>query len=155
MLSDVSIGEAGGESMVTAFMSHASSAETTVTIAVAPVEPAKARDFTLSGTTLSIPAGRTASSGAIVITALDNNVNARDKTLIISGTVANRLGLADPADVSLTITDDDRAGVSASPASLLVMEEDASGAVYSVVLNSKPIGPVAVSVSGMRAATFP
>ena len=45
MLSDDSIGEAGGESTVTAFMSHASSAETTVTIAVAPVEPAKARDF--------------------------------------------------------------------------------------------------------------
>ena len=149
MLSDDSIGEAGGESTVTAFMSHASSAETTVTITVAPVEPAKARDFRLSGTTLSIPAGRTASSGAIVITALDNNVNARDKTLTISGMVANRLGLADPADVSLTITDDDRAGVSVSPASLLVMEEDASGAVYSVVLDSKPIGPVAVSVSGM------
>ena len=149
MLSNDSIGEAGGESTVTAFMSHASSAKTTVTITVAPVEPAKARDFRLSGTTLSIPAGRTASSGAIVITALDNNVNARDKTLTISGTAANRLGLADPADVSLTITDDDRSSISASPASLLVMEEDASGAVYSVVLDSKPIGPVAVSVSGM------
>ena len=149
MLSNDSIGEAGGESTVTAFMSHASSAETTVTIAVAPVEPAEARDFKLSGTTLSIPAGWTTSSGAIVITALDNDVNSRDKTLKISGTVANRLGLADPAEVSLTITDDDRAGVSASPASLLVMEEDASGTVYSVVLDSEPIGPVAVSVSGM------
>ena len=148
-LSDDSIEEAGGESTVTAFMSHASSAETTVTIAVAPVEPAKARDFTLSGTTLSIPAGWTTSSGAIVITAKDNDVNARNKTLIISGTVANRLGLADPAEVSLTITDDDRASVSASPASLLVMEEDAFGAVYSVVLDSVPLGPVTVSVTGM------
>ena len=149
MLSDDSIGEADGESTVTAFMSHASSAKTTVTIAVAPIEPAETRDFKLSGTTLSIPAGWTTSSGAIVITALNNDVNARDKTLTISGTVANRLGLADPAEVSLTITDDDRAGVSASPVSLLVMEEDASGAVYSVVLDSEPVGPVAVSVSGM------
>ena len=149
MLSDDSIGEAGDESTVSAIMSHASSVETTVTIAVAPVEPAEARDFKLSGTTLSIPAGWTTSSGAIVITALDNDVDARDKTLTISGTVANRLGLADPAEVSLTITDDDRAGVTASPASLLVVEEDASGAVYSVALDSEPIGPVAVSVSGM------
>ena len=142
-LSDDSIGEAGGESTVTAFMSHASSAETTVTIAVAPVEPAKARDFELSGTTLSIPAGWTKSYGAIVITALDNDVDARDKTLTISGTVADRLGLASPADVSLAITDDDTRGVAVSPVSLMV--DEGATATYTVRLTSEPTGNVSVA----------
>ena len=73
-LSADSISEAGGTSTVTARLSHPSSAATTVTVSAAPVSPAVAGDYTLSGTVLTIAAGATTSTGRVTITGEDNDV---------------------------------------------------------------------------------
>ena len=102
-LSDTSISEDGTESStVTATLDPVSSAATTVTVS------APTSDVTLSGSTLTIAAGGVVSTGTVTLTAKDNNVDAPDKTVQVSGTTNNRL-VADPDPVNLEITDDDPA----------------------------------------------
>ena len=50
--------------------------------------------------------------------------------------------------VTVTITDDDTAGGTVSQTTLSVMEEDATGNSYTVVLNSEPTANVTVTVAG-------
>ncbi len=107
VLTPPSIGEAGGKSTVTASLDRASSAATTVTVAVTPVDPAVAGDYTLSGTALTIAAGATTSTGTVTITAVNNDVDAADRTVTVSATAENEQGITNPDAVTLTITDDE------------------------------------------------
>ena len=45
----------------------------------------------------------------MTITAHNNDVDAPNKTVRVSGSASNSQGVTDPADVTLTITDDDTA----------------------------------------------
>ncbi len=83
------ISEQGGVSVVTASLSEASAAATTLTVVAAPVSPAVAGDFTQSGSTLTIPAGETASAGAVTITAVDNDSVTGDRQVTVSATATN------------------------------------------------------------------
>ena len=58
-----------------------------------------AGDFALAGATLSFAADATASTGEVTITAVDNDEDAPDKTVTVSGVVSLD-GVAAPADVS-------------------------------------------------------
>ncbi len=110
VLDPASVTEAGGESTVTASLDRASSEDTTVTVAAAPVLPAEAGDYRLSeNRVLTIAAGARASTGLVTITAVDNDVDAPDKTVTVSGTAANAQGVTAPGDVPLTVEDDDEA----------------------------------------------
>ncbi len=110
VLTPASITEAGGTSTVTARLNHPSSEATTVTVSVAPVSPAVAGDYTLSGNTkLTIPAGETDSTGVVTMTAVNNNVYEGAKTVTVSGTATNSQGITAPQNVTLTITDDEAA----------------------------------------------
>ena len=105
-LTPSSVSENGGVSTVTATVSPASSQPFTLSVSAAAVSPATAGDFTLSGTTLSFAADATSSAGVVTITAVDNQVDAPDKTVIVKGTAL--LGsVQSPSDATLTITDDD------------------------------------------------
>ena len=137
------INENGGVSTVTAALSHASSEDTTVTVSAAPVAPALAGDFRLNGATLSIAAGATSSSGAVTITAVDNDVDAPGKTVTVKGAASNNLGVSGPADLSLSITDDDARGVTVSKTRLSI--DEGEDGTYTVVLDSEPAGPVTVT----------
>ena len=110
-LSSSSIGESGGEATVTATLDRQSSVAVTVTVAASPVSPAVATDFTLSAArTLTFAANATASAGTVTVTAVDNTTDAPDKTVTVSGTASDSLGLAqDPSSMTLTMTDDDAA----------------------------------------------
>ena len=80
---------------------------TTVRVS-APVAPATAEDFTLSGNkTLTIAAGATTSTGTVTITAKDNEAENNARKVTVSGTCGNA-NVTRPADVTLTITDDDQ-----------------------------------------------
>ena len=94
---------AGNSATLRATLSAAvSGSATTITVGANP-----ASAVNLSGSTLTIPAGQTESSGAgIIVTAVDNDVDAPDARVTISGTVTET-GRAGPAAVTLTITDDD------------------------------------------------
>ena len=83
-LGSSSIGENGGSSTITASLSAPSSATTTVTVSAAPGDGADPGDYSLSGTTLTIAPLETASAAALTLSAVDNAVDAPDKTVHIS-----------------------------------------------------------------------
>ena len=97
----------GGTSTVTATLSPSPAVDTTVTVSAAPVAPATADDdyFTLSGTTLTFAADATTSTGTVTIKAKDNDIANEARKVTVSGTSATAV---DPADVILTITDNDQ-----------------------------------------------
>ena len=108
LLDNTAISENGGVATVTAGLSWPSSAAVTLTVAAVPVSPAVAADFTLSeNTTLSLPAGETTSSGMATITAVDNGVEAADKTVTVSASVSGGHGVAAPEATTLTLSNDD------------------------------------------------
>ena len=139
-LSPTSIGEAGGVSTVTAALSHPSSAAVTLTVDAAAGTGAVAADFSLStAKTLTIAAGATTSTGTVTVTAADNDVDAANKSVIVSATAAGGNGVAAPSDVTLTLADDDAAGVTFNPATLTLTEQGPSQS-FTVVLDSEPTG---------------
>ena len=103
------ITENGGTSTVTARLTGGtSSAAVTLTVAAQAVTPAVAGDFTLStAKTLTIAAGATSSTGAVTITAVDNDVDAAAKEVTVSAAASGGHGVAAPTNRTLTITDDD------------------------------------------------
>ena len=109
VLSPSSISEDGGQATVTATLSHASSVATTVTVAATAGAHTVAADFSLSANkVLTIAAGTTTSTGAVTISAVDDDSDApNDKTVSVSATAANSHGAGNPNAVTLTITDDD------------------------------------------------
>ena len=151
-LSSASISESGGVATVTATLSGTSSEAVTVTVAAAAGTGAVAADFDLStAATLTIPAGVTASAGLVTVTANGNDVDAADKQVTISAGLAGGNGAADPADVTLTITDNDVAGltVEESSGSTTVTEATGTGRTdtFTVKLDSEPTAEVVVTVS--------
>ena len=106
VLTPASISENGGVSTVTATLDKTTSAAVTVTVSAAAGAGAAAGDFALStNKMLTIAAGVTTSTGTVTVTASNNNVDAPDKSVTVSGTVPS--GIAAPSSVTLTITDDD------------------------------------------------
>ncbi len=105
VLMPAAISENGGVSTVTATLAQTTTAATTITVSAAAVAPAVSGDFTLTGTTLTIAANATTSTGTVEITASDNNLDAPDKSVTVSGTATGEF--ANPSDVTLTIEDDD------------------------------------------------
>ena len=98
--------EDGGEATVTVTLSHPSSSETVVGLTV-PVGAAAVR---LSQRELTIPAEAT--SGEVTLTAVGNAVDGAHQPVTVSGRVSNLSGRQSPAQVQLTITDDDPPEVS-------------------------------------------
>ena len=152
-LSPDSIGENGGVSTVTASLSHASSAATAVTVSATPVSPAVPGDFTLSGTTLTIAAGSMSSTGTVTLTAVNNAVHGPDKSVTVSATASNTQGVAgDPADVTLTIEEDDSSVSVSFSAATYEASEGGSAADVTVSLSAAPgrevVIPIAAAAQG-------
>ena len=79
-----------------------------MTVSAAAVLPATDSAFRLSAnTTLSFAPNATDSTGTVTITPAGNSDNELDKVITVSGTVAGVTGVDGPADVTLTITDND------------------------------------------------
>ncbi len=106
-VADAAIDENGGTTTVTATLNRASSEAVTLTVSAVAGTHAVSGDFTQTGTTLTIAAGSTTSTGVVTVTANDNPVDAPDKSITVSATVSGASGVADPAAVTLTIADDD------------------------------------------------
>ena len=148
VLSDDSISENGGTSTVTATVSPGSVTPFTVTVSARAVAPAAAGDFIVSANgVLSFPAHATESAGTVSVTGVNNDVDAPDATVTVSGAVSGT-GVTAPAHVTLTLEDDDTARVRVSRTALTVTEEDAAGGTYTVVLGSRPTADVTVAVAG-------
>ena len=109
-LSPASISENGGESAVTARLSHPSSADTTVGgVGFGRLQAGRQRGADDS-------AGATRSAAPVTLTALDNRTDAPEKLVTVSAAATNAQGVEGPQAVTLTITDDDeRADGDAAP----------------------------------------
>ena len=160
VLTPASINESGATnaSTVTATMNGESSEAVTLTVSSTPVSPAVAGDLTLSDNkTLTIPANTQASTGVVTITAVDNDVDAANKTVTVAATATGGNALVQaPGNQTLTITDDDTRGITVSKATLTLDEEDNTATTdadehedtYTVVLDSEPSGgTVAIGVA--------
>ena len=96
---------------VTARLDKAAGSETVVTVSASAVAPAEDGAFSLSANkVLTIAANATASTATVTITAVDNDVDAADAAVTVSGAVSGT-AVAGPADVTLTIADDDASPV--------------------------------------------
>ena len=147
VLSPSSVGEDGGSSGVTATLSGASSASVVVTVSASAVSPAVSGDFTLSGTTLTIAAGQTTSTGTVTITGVDNAVDAPDKTVTVSGSVTGGHGVSAPSSQTLTITDDETTPVVALVLSPSAIGEDGGSSTVTATLSGASSASVVVTVS--------
>ena len=152
-LTPTSIGENSGVSTVTATLSGASSEATTVTVSVSAVSPAVANDFTQSGTTLTIAAGQTMSTGTVTIRARNNDIDAPDKTVTVSGSASGGLGVADPTSQTLTITDDEDTPTVTLTLSPTTIGEN--GGVSTVTARLSGKSSQAVTVTVFTTAVFP
>ena len=152
VLTPASINESGATnaSTVTATMDGQSSEAVTLTVSATPVSPAVAGDLTLSDNkTLTIPANTQASTGVVTIAAIDNDVDAANKTVTVAATATGGNALVQaPESQTLTITDDDTRGITVSKATLTLDEADNTATMdadehqdsYTVVLDSEPSG---------------
>ena len=158
-LSKSAIAEATAQASVTATLTHPSSEATLVTITATPISPAVAADFNQNGTQVTIPPGLTASTGTVSVTAIDNDIDAADKRITISGAASNAKvpppGVAsNPTAVNLTIEDDDVRGITFDPATQVMVEglvNNPNDAEYEVALTTEPTGTVTVTVTGTNA----
>ena len=109
VLAPAAVPENGG--VATVMLSSAPSAAVTLTVGASAVAPAVVGDFTLSAEpTLTFATGATTSTGTVTLTAADNAVDVADKR--VTGSVASTDDrVVALAAVTLTIADDDTAGV--------------------------------------------
>ena len=154
-LSRAFISENSGSAMVTAQLSHTSSETTTVTVSAMAVSPALSGDFMLSANqTLTITAGQATSTGTMTITARNNNVDAPNKMVRVSGSASNSQGVTDPADVTLTIVDDDPAPTVTLELSQTSISENGGSTTVTAKLNrvSSEMTMVRVSAAAVSPA---
>ena len=149
-LSDDSIAENGGVATITATLSHPSAAATTLTVTARPVAPALAADFTQAGTVLTVDADETASTGTVTVTAVNNDIDAENKQVRVTGTAENGRAREDRETMTvtaatLTLEDDDEKGLAFVPAEFLAVTAGGSTS-YTVALTSEPTGEVTVTV---------
>jgi len=138
----------GGASEVTASLSSRSSEAVTLKVSASGGGAALE-----GGGTLTIAVGALTSTGAVKLTAPDNNVDAADATVTVSATAAGGNGVADPAAVTLTVLDDDATPtVSLSLAPDTVREGGASEVTASLSSHSSEAVTLTVSTSGAAAA---
>ena len=146
-LTPPSISEDGGESTVTATLNGTVSDDVTVTVAAAPVAPAVADDFTLDGTTLTIAAGQTSSTGAVTITARDDD-RWGPKSVTVTGAVTGSTDVAAPAPQTLTITDDETTPtltLKLDPTS--ISEDGSESSTVTATLSGATLEPVTLTVA--------
>ena len=99
-------------------------------------------DFTMP-LGIFIPGGQRSATAAISIT--DDDLDEADETVALSALFDIGTALLEDK-ITLTITDDDTAGVTVSAASPLAVDEDGS-ATYTVVLDSQPTADVTITPS--------
>ena len=145
-----SIAESDGTSTVMASLSGLSSETVTVTVDTAPGAGTVAGDFMQSGTSLMIVAGSLTSTGTVTVAAVDNVLDAADKTVTVTGMVTDG-SAQDPPPKLLTITDDEALTVSVAGPSTVVEGDTATFTVS--VAGGTSTAPVVVTYTVGGTAT--
>ena len=108
---------------------------------------------TLSPSSLTFTSGNWDTAQTVMVSGAEDD-DANDETVAISHSVSGYGSVTTAAEVSVTVNDNDTAGVSVSPTSLSVNESGTT--TYTVVLNTEPSSTVTVTPSSgdTGAATF-
>ena len=153
-LSPSTITETAGVSTVRASLNRATTKDVTLAVSSSPVPPAVARDFRQTGTTLTITAGSTTSTGTVTSAAENDAVDTPNKEVIVSGVVTTGpAGVSAPATQTLTIIDDEaaptvtlllspsRIPVSAGVSTVTASLNRATSEAVTVTVSSSPVSP--------------
>ena len=150
-------------STVTAVASGPLDDEATITVSASPGHAdTRTDDYVLSANAmLTIPAGGTRSTGTVTIATVDDLLGGgvdnpfsgrgRSREVTVSGTVTGGGGVADPADQTLTILDDERpvrAALMATPATI------SEGEVSTITLHAFQPVPADVTVTVEQSSRF-
>ena len=155
-LSASSISENGGTADVTASFGATdavSEVDTTITVAVVANTGTMPGDFSVtSNVVLNIAAGSRTSTGTVTITAVDNTAVAADKSVTVSGTVANTVGgISNPSSLTLTIRDEDGPAVTID--SPRVVEGNSGSVTLTFTVSLSPTSTQQVTVDYADAGT--
>ena len=107
-------------------------------------------DVTLDKTSLTFTPENWETPQTVTVSAAQDEDAAQDEAVTLSHAVngTGEYASVTAADVEVTITENDAAGVAIDPTALTVIEGDATGASYTVVLDSQPTAEVTVTISG-------
>ena len=145
-LSPNSVGEGAPATAVTVTASLNNSplpTATTVTVSRTGGTATSATDYpAITNFMLTIPARQTLTTAQLSFDPTQDHLAEGDETLILTASATNLTA----GTATLTITDDDTAGVTVSDATLSIQEGQSD--TYTVVLNTQPAGTVTVTVSG-------
>ena len=118
-------------------MSPASPVAFTVTISATPVAPATDEDFELSANrVLRFAANATESTGTVTIRTVHDGDPEPTDVVRVSGAVSNT-AIPDPADVTVSIVNNDPEALDIAISALAAVDEDAGAAVVTVTLTTR------------------
>ena len=141
------VGEAGN---VTVTVKLSADPERTVTIQItrANQDGATAADY--SGVPMNVTFNSGDTENAFTFSATQDGVDDDGESVKLGfgSTLPTGVTAGSPSETTVTITDDDTAGVSVSETALTVVEEDGTGDSYTVVLDTEPTADVTVTVAG-------
>ena len=148
-----SAGEGAGTHSVTVNLSSAAPSGGLTLAYTLSGSATRGTDYTISGVsnsaTLSVAAGATSATIAITIT--DDADDENNETVILTLGTGTGYTVGSPTIHTLTITDNDTAGVTVTPTSRTVAEAGGT-ATYTVVLDSRPSGSVTITAVSGNAA---
>ena len=107
-------------------------------------------DVLVTPSTLTFTSENWGTAQTVTVSAAQDDDAATDEAVTLAHAVsgADEYQAVTTDSVTVTIDEDDAARVSIAPTSLTVIEGDATGASYTVVLDSQPTADVTVDISG-------
>src|SRR5439155_1469290 len=106
---------------------------------------------TVSGSSVTFTPADWNAAQTVTVTGVDDFLKDGDipYSIVLGGATSTDLNYegADPADVAVTNTDNDAAGITVAPTTGLVTTEAGGTATFTVVLTSQPVANVVVPVS--------
>jgi len=102
-------------------------------------------DYTGIGASATIPAG--AAIVLITVTPINDSIDENDETVVVTLAANAAYTLGNPSSATVTIQDDDTAGVTVTPTSGLVTTEAGGMATFTIKLNSQPTANVIIGLN--------
>ncbi len=131
-------------------LSEGGSGTYTVVLDSQPLEPVTVTprsdnaDVSFSPATLRFDVGAWSTAQTVRVTA-EQDVDAADERAQLTHAVEGYGAVTSAGRVTVTVTDDETAGVTVTPRSVTVLEGDTAGSYYTVVLDSRPSAAVTVT----------
>jgi uncharacterized repeat protein (TIGR01451 family) len=140
-----SVAEGGGLAPITVTLDAPNPyASVTVNYATDDGSATSGSDYVVASGTLTIPAGSL--SATFTVSIIGDMVDEPDEMLLLGLSDPGGGSLGSPVAATLTIVDDDTAGIEVDPTALTVSEPSGAG-IFTFTLTSEPTAPVTIGLS--------